>query len=207
MKLTGSTPTGSSVALALATGALLAQSASGLPSPEPKASWVRKGHGRKAISDVLKGKRDARLNAVLPRNETTLSSCAGTAAVEITAPKQNIWDQLEDVDAAGVVAWLFEQPEFNLTVSENATAWDNSVYVHNLLRCMYTKVLTMLSESLLRPFNQTRLMLWLTLMAIRHCRPNGQRLSWICALLMSHTTKTLWLGLFHSTTPPRPGRH
>lgn len=127
MKLPGSTPAGSSIALALATSTLLAHGAYARPSPEPKASWVRKGHGRKAISDVLKGKRDARLTAVLPRNETVSSSCAGTAAVEITAPKQNVWDQLDDIDAAGVVAWLFEQPEFNLTVSENATAWDNTV--------------------------------------------------------------------------------
>lgn len=127
MKLPRSNPAGSTIVLALATGALLAQSASALPSPEPKASWVRKGHGRKAISNVLKGKRDARISAVLPRNETVSSSCAGTGAVEITAPKHNVWDQLEDIDAAGVVAWLFAQPEFNLTVSEDATPWDNSV--------------------------------------------------------------------------------
>lgn len=127
MKPTASISAGSFVCLALATVACLIQTVSGRPSPEPKASWVRKGHGRKAISNVLKGKRDARLNAVAPRNETASSSCAGAAAVEITAPKRNVWDQLKDVDAAAVVAWLFAQPEFNLTVSENATAWDNSV--------------------------------------------------------------------------------
>lgn len=89
---------------------------------------ARKGHGRKAISNVLKGKRDARLNTFAYRNDTSASSsCAGVGAAAITAPKTNVWDQLEDVDAAGVVAWLFAQPEFNLTVSENATAWDNSV--------------------------------------------------------------------------------
>lgn len=75
---------------------------------------------------MLKGKRDARLDTLTPRANAT-SSCAGTAAVEITAPKQNVWDQLDDVDAAGVVAWLFARPELNLTVSENATAWDNSM--------------------------------------------------------------------------------
>lgn len=120
MKLPGSTP------LTLATFTLLAQNVSGRSSPEPKASWVQKAHGRKAISNVLKGKRDVRINTVVARNETA-ASCAGTSAIKITAPKQNIWDQLEDVDAAGVVAWLFAQPEFNLTVAENATAWDNSV--------------------------------------------------------------------------------
>lgn len=72
---------------------------------------------------MLKGKRDLRL---AQRSENT-TSCAGTGATEITAPKANIWDQLDDVEAAGVVAWVFAQPEFNLTVSENATAWTNSM--------------------------------------------------------------------------------
>lgn len=96
------------------------------PSPEPKASWVRKGHGRKAISDVLRGKRDSlRRSASSPRDET--ESCAGTAAAEISAPKVNVWAELEDTDAAAVVAWLFGRPEFNLTTSDNATEWDNTV--------------------------------------------------------------------------------
>lgn len=127
MKLFGSTPAGSSIVLALATGAWLTQSASARPSPEPKTSRLQKAFGRKAISNVLKGKRDARLNAIQPQNGTLPTSCAGTGATEITAPKKNIWDTLDDVDAASVVSWLFAQPEFNLTVSENATSWDNTV--------------------------------------------------------------------------------
>lgn len=128
MRLPGTTPASSAAALSVAALALLAPDVLARPSPEPKASWVRKGHGRKAISNALKGKRDDRLlNTHARRLDNTSSSCAGVGAIEITAPKQNIWDQLEDVDAAGVVAWLFAQPEFNLTVSENATAWDNSV--------------------------------------------------------------------------------
>lgn len=129
MRLLDVISSGSSAALTLATCGILAQVATARPSPEAKASWVRKGHGRKAISNVLKGKRDARLNSVRSWNGTAGSSsfCAAPAAVEITAPKENVWDQLQDVDAAGVVAWLFAQPEFNLTISEDATAWDNSV--------------------------------------------------------------------------------
>lgn len=127
MKLLGSTPASSSIVLALATGAFLVQSASSRPSPDPKTSRLQKGFGRKAISNVLKGKRDARLNTVQPRNGTLPTSCAGTGATEITAPKENVWNTLDDVDAASVVSWLFAQPEFNLTVSENATSWDNTV--------------------------------------------------------------------------------
>lgn len=125
MRLPGTTTASSAVTLSVAALALLAPGVLARPSPEPKASWVRKGHGRKAISNVLKGKRDDRLNTFARRDNT--SSCAGAGAVEITAPKKNVWDQLDDVDAAGVVAWLFAQPEFNLTVTENATAWDNSM--------------------------------------------------------------------------------
>lgn len=123
MRLSSSLSAASATTLSLATLGLLVQDGLARPSPEPKASWVRKGHGRKAISNVLKGKRDARV----AQRSDNVTSCAGTAAVEITAPKANVWDQLNDVDAAGVVAWLFAQPEFNLTVSENATAWSNSV--------------------------------------------------------------------------------
>lgn len=121
---------GPSAAAVLAAYGLLVQFLDARPFPGPKPSWARKGHGRKAISNVLKGKREARLDNVATSHRTSGSSCAGTGAAEITAPKLNVWTQLEDVDAAGVVAWLFAQPEFNLTVSGNATAWDNSVQVH-----------------------------------------------------------------------------
>lgn len=125
MRLSQDVSTASALTLSLATLSLLAQDVFARPAPEPKSAWVRKGHGRKAISDVLKGKRDLRRSTVVPRNES--SSCAGTLATELTAPKKNVWGGLEDTDAVAVVAWLFAQPEFNLTVTENATAWDNSV--------------------------------------------------------------------------------
>lgn len=123
MRLPSSISPASAVILSLATLGLLAQDGLARPSPEPKAAWVRKGHGRKAVSNVLKGKRDAR---IAKRSHNT-TSCAGTGATGITAPRANVWDQLDNVDAAGVVSWLFAQPEFNLTVSENATAWSNTV--------------------------------------------------------------------------------
>lgn len=125
MRLSQGVSASSAVTLSLATLSLLAQDVFARPSPEPKASWVRKGHGRKAISDVLKGKRDLQRSTIAPRNEST--SCAGTLAATVTAPKENVWGELVSTDAAAVAAWLFTQSEFNLTVSENATAWDNSV--------------------------------------------------------------------------------
>lgn len=125
MRLSPGVSASSAVTLSLATLGLLAEDVFARPSPEPKASWVRKGHGRKAISNILKGKRDVQRSTIAPRNEST--SCAGAMPVEITAPKENVWNEMIDTDAAAVAAWLFAQPEFNLTVTENATAWDNSV--------------------------------------------------------------------------------
>ncbi len=40
----------------------------------------------------------------------------------------NVWGELADRDAADVVGFLFAQPELNLTASENATEWDNTLY-------------------------------------------------------------------------------
>jgi primary-amine oxidase len=54
-------------------------------------------------------------------------ACAEALATPIKAPKPNIWGQLTGDEAASVIAWLFAQKELNLTVSENATSWDNSV--------------------------------------------------------------------------------
>lgn len=110
----------------LITLASIAEHALARPSPEPKASWVRKGQGRKAISDVLRGKRDNLRRSTASSTNGT-ESCAGTLAAQISAPKVNVWAELEETDAAAVVAWLFSQPELNLTVTENATEWDNTV--------------------------------------------------------------------------------
>ncbi|KAG8156734.1 hypothetical protein KVR01_013339 [Diaporthe batatas] len=125
----------------LGTFGLLSESVLARPSPEPKASWVRKGHGRKALSDVLKGKRDnLRRSVQSPSNET--GSCAGSLAAPISAPKVNVWAELEDTDAAAVVAWLFNQPEFNLTTAENATEWDNTVILVEAIQPNKTEALS-----------------------------------------------------------------
>lgn len=126
MKFSLGLSSGKAAFLALSTLGFIAQDVLARPSPEPKSSssWIRKSHGRKAISNTLKGKRDVRLSNLKKRNETL---CAAASATEITAPKENIWDELDASDAVAVVAWLFAQPEFNLTVSEDAGEWDNTM--------------------------------------------------------------------------------
>lgn len=88
----------------------------------PKTPWAQqraKGQGRKVLSAAL----DKR---VVNQTDT---KCTATSALAIQAPKANVWGSLTGPEAAGVVQWLFAQPELNLTVTEDAGNWDNSVYV------------------------------------------------------------------------------
>jgi primary-amine oxidase len=116
---------------AIATSALLlgslAQGVFARPSPEPKAGWVRKGPGgsggyfKKKVHDQVKravsgGKRAAELE-----------SCAETTTTTIAAPKLNPWAPLTNEETAAVVEWLFAREDLNLTTTEDATAWDNSM--------------------------------------------------------------------------------
>lgn len=102
---------------------LLAQDVLALPGPKPKSSWVRKGGGRgkRQIHNVLRQRAEGRRDL----NET--ATCAEALAAPIKAPKANVWGPMTDDEAAAVVAWLFAQGDLNLTVSDDAGAWDNSV--------------------------------------------------------------------------------
>jgi primary-amine oxidase len=82
-----------------------------------------KGRGKKLIHDALRRSAEGRVSRDV--NETV--ACAEALATPIKAPKSNIWGQLTDDEAASVVAWLFAQKDLNLTISEDAGAWDNSV--------------------------------------------------------------------------------
>lgn len=101
---------------------LLAQDVLGRPSPDPKSAWVRKGgRGKRQLHAALKQSAEVRRDV----NET--ASCTEALAAPIKAPKANIWGQLTNDEAASVVAWLFAQKDLNLTVSDNAGSWDNTV--------------------------------------------------------------------------------
>ncbi|KAI9729144.1 MAG: hypothetical protein M1834_007051 [Cirrosporium novae-zelandiae] len=86
------------------------------PSPDPKAAWIRKGRQRQGY--INNQKREV--------NNTT---CAADTAKAATAPKSNIWGGLTNYEAASVAKWLFAQEALNITASENATEWDNTMYV------------------------------------------------------------------------------
>ncbi|KAK2007417.1 amine oxidase catalytic domain-containing protein [Colletotrichum eremochloae] len=71
-------------------------------------------------------------------------SCIESEAVAITAPKENIWSDLTHSETTSVVGWLLAQPELNLTVSSNATIWDNKIALIELLTPNKTDAVTYL---------------------------------------------------------------
>ncbi|WVR09406.1 hypothetical protein IAU60_006473 [Kwoniella sp. DSM 27419] len=50
-----------------------------------------------------------------------------------TALRTNIWHELRNDDAAGVIAFLHNQTELNLTSVDDAGPWDNTIMVVDLL--------------------------------------------------------------------------
>lgn len=102
------------------------------PNPLPKSRWVRQGRGRKPSTHNL---------------QTRDAECVENNATHIAAPFQNVWDELSNVEAASVVQWLFQQPELNLTVSDDAGPWDNTIQLVELMRPNKTDVLQYLDHS------------------------------------------------------------
>lgn len=93
-------------------------------------------HGRRGMA-----KRGLYTNAV---NTTA-------AAPTINAPKENIWISLSDDEAAGVIAFLHDQPELNLTAAADATSWDNSIVVVDLIPANKTDALSYLDGTTSAP--------------------------------------------------------
>jgi primary-amine oxidase len=97
-----------------------------LARPEPKVpartKWTQ-NRGKKVARSALRHELEGRSwNTSAPS-----SSCGGSEAHAITAPYENLWAGLTDAEAVSVVAWLFSQTSLNLTATEDAGAWDNTV--------------------------------------------------------------------------------
>ncbi|KAF7196652.1 Membrane primary amine oxidase [Pseudocercospora fuligena] len=92
-----------------------------LAAPKPKAPWVQAARSRLAKSGNALSRRWA--------NTTT---CAQTGPAAISAPAANIWVGLTDDEAASITSWLFHQADLNLTISDKAGEWDNTVLLVEL---------------------------------------------------------------------------
>ena len=79
------------------------------------------------------------------------SACIETSPSDFKAPKSNIWSGLTDVEAAGVTQWLFGQADLNLTITDDAGEWDNSVLLVELMVPNKTDVLPYIDGSAAAP--------------------------------------------------------
>lgn len=116
----------------LLTFAAVVDIASARPAPGSKKEWIRKaGKAKRQLlnPDHLHGKRWTN-NTGTPGDANY--ACSDLSPKAITAPKENPWNGLTDVEAATVTAWLFDQPELNLTTSDEAGEWDNSIILVEL---------------------------------------------------------------------------
>lgn len=114
----------SSLTRTLGLGALLLLGSDIIPQVNglPKAPWAQqrtKGHGRKALAHAMSKRQLS--------NSSEPADCVVHDPNDVDAPKENIWSGLTGPEAAGVTEWLFAQTELNLTQSENATSWDNTM--------------------------------------------------------------------------------
>lgn len=84
--------------------------------------------GKKVARNALRQALDGRSYT----NSSTVTACSTSQAVSITAPQDNVWAGLSDAEAVSVVAWLFGQESLNLTETEDAGEWDNTVLLVEL---------------------------------------------------------------------------
>ncbi|GAB1317381.1 Amine oxidase [Madurella fahalii] len=70
------------------------------------------------------------------------------------APKANVWGELADYEAAAVVRWLFAQEDLNLTISEDATEWDNTMPLVEAMWPNKTDALAYLDRNATRPASE-----------------------------------------------------
>lgn len=77
----------------------------GQPRPQPRTKSGDHGHHE-------------------PRQQGT---CGPSPPASIKAPKRNLWGQLSEQEVGSVVDWLFGQQGLNLTHTEDAGDWDNTM--------------------------------------------------------------------------------
>ncbi|KAI8241344.1 hypothetical protein K4K57_000053 [Colletotrichum sp. SAR 10_99] len=138
----------SSLTRTLGLGALLVLGSDIIPQVNglPKAPWAQqraKGHGRKALAHAMSKRQLS--------NSSEPADCVVHDPNDVDAPKENIWSGLTGPEAAGVTEWLFAQTELNLTQSENATSWDNTIVLVELMAPNKSEALAYIDGSAAAP--------------------------------------------------------
>ncbi|KAH7144289.1 copper amine oxidase [Dactylonectria estremocensis] len=114
----------------------------------PKTAWAQqrtKGHGRKLFGASIEKSR-----------QHVRDGCVVKSALDIDAPRENIWAGLTEPEAVSVVEWLFAQPSLNLTTSEDAGSWDNTLLLVELMRPNKSEALSYVDDSGVLPTRYAR---------------------------------------------------
>jgi len=97
-----------------------------LARPSPKVGWVRNGPGKKKMLHDIK--RAAGGNGKGKGNgKNKEPACIQKGYGIIDAPKPNVWGELTGPETESLIEWMLAQPDLNLTLSEEAGSWDNSM--------------------------------------------------------------------------------
>lgn len=104
---------------ALVLGSLVNDVLARPPSSNPNSAW-KHGPGPKKMAHDIK-------RAVQGHKRAEPSSPCTVGSTAVQAPKANPWKSLSNEETAAIVEWLFAQKDLNLTTTEEATNWDNTM--------------------------------------------------------------------------------
>lgn len=93
------------------------------------------------------------------KRQTASNACNANLNNTVTAPKLNVFRDLSPPEVAGVAQWLFAQKDLNLTTSEGAGEWDNTVALIEILPPNKTDVLAYLDGTAVEPVRYAHVVL------------------------------------------------
>ena len=110
-------------------------------------SWAGSGHSKRRgpaknqrgtrynpTKHIAHSKRAAALAKYKRSDVDRCTTCTTKTSFAIDAPKENIWAGLSNEEALAVAVYLFDSSEYNLTATANATNWDNTLALVELLQ-------------------------------------------------------------------------
>ncbi|GJN93972.1 hypothetical protein Rhopal_007035-T1 [Rhodotorula paludigena] len=131
--------------VAAAVGALVAASST-LAAPSPKFAYMK---------DRFKSQRiPVNFNLDVSKNQYNSSAYNLTdvpAAPTAKAPHKNVWAGLSNDEAAGVIGFLHNQTDLNLTAAADAGPWDNLITTLDILTPNKTETLAFLAGNASAP--------------------------------------------------------
>lgn len=85
------------------------------------------------------------------KRQTASNACNANLNNTVSAPKVNVFRDLTPPEVAGVAGWLFSRTDLNLTTSDTAGEWDNTIALIENLPPNKTDVLAYLDGNAVEP--------------------------------------------------------